>query len=558
MADFLSSADPNDLLNTIKQMQADIEELKLRPVSFGGASEAMDNIDDLDYRAKDADGKDRLIMSGTNLQDRYGINAHLAGFNKYEKPQFYFSADDGAGMVADGLMKMNIDGITYGVDGVFLQAGTEPDAGYAIREVQDGGTRMVQDGSDRIVFDSLTTWNWTMFGTVYFNEFTDNGTLRYFFGTHGFTLSGDMFFKAGQFENGVIERFSAVGTPTIIDGDSPSGQYSCSVDAGNYIYKSIPTAAGQYYLLTLKVKSLGTARCRINVTNGGIWQIDMPFIGEKWIKYPVLIKASGTPVTIQIKSAASGQAVLIDEIKLFKVYGYSSSASLRDEGLFNLSQARVTTFNGGDDRQSAYEISSATITLNTVRTVNNQVGGRGLINFRINGYRADRTHRAYSPRITVDNVTETTVADPGALGQGAYSFIPGFPLPFPTDVLNKAMMYDKYEMELLCRASLTAASARTITFKIYDSSTLLATAPVVNIPAVIGDYAVIFKVSVGWNDKNRKQLIFFFENNMDITPKFITVAASQFIYPKITATLSLATSFSLISEQFQSRFVLND
>jgi len=63
--------------------------------------EVADEIGDLDYRVVAENGVVRMIMSAISLEEEFGVNANLAGFDENGVVQFYVDADDGT-IVAGG------------------------------------------------------------------------------------------------------------------------------------------------------------------------------------------------------------------------------------------------------------------------------------------------------------------------------------------------------------------------------------------------------------------------------------------------------------------------
>ncbi|MBI5951910.1 MAG: hypothetical protein HY865_09650 [Chloroflexi bacterium] len=111
--------DPNEIGNIMRGLQAQIDELKLRPVSYGSASEAAEE-DDLEKRFRDANGVTRFIISPSDLYNELNIHAYLAALSHYGYPTAWMDADTGDNVAGGGNALMSDRGfIAKGIPFIF-------------------------------------------------------------------------------------------------------------------------------------------------------------------------------------------------------------------------------------------------------------------------------------------------------------------------------------------------------------------------------------------------------------------------------------------------------
>lgn len=88
-------ADPLGLTALVKSQYAQLQQMSLGTVRVQALDEIAQEIGQLDFRAIDADGKLRMIMSAVNLVNQLGVNGHFAGVDPNGVVQFWVNADDG-------------------------------------------------------------------------------------------------------------------------------------------------------------------------------------------------------------------------------------------------------------------------------------------------------------------------------------------------------------------------------------------------------------------------------------------------------------------------------
>lgn len=121
--DFLNrQADPNDLSAIVQRQGSLLQQTGQSFVRIQSLDEIAAEIGQLQYKAVDASGQLRMIMSAINLFETYGINAHFAGFDASGVPQIYLSADDGTLKAGGGNVQLSAGGIAIleNVSGSFL------------------------------------------------------------------------------------------------------------------------------------------------------------------------------------------------------------------------------------------------------------------------------------------------------------------------------------------------------------------------------------------------------------------------------------------------------
>lgn len=111
-SDFLlRQADPSDLSAMIQKQGTLLKRVSQGFVRVQSLDEVANVIGELQYRASDASGKLRMIMSAINLFAEFGIQAHFAGFDPTGIAQFWVSADDGSLIAGAGNVSISKNGI---------------------------------------------------------------------------------------------------------------------------------------------------------------------------------------------------------------------------------------------------------------------------------------------------------------------------------------------------------------------------------------------------------------------------------------------------------------
>lgn len=194
--DFLNrQADPTNLGAIVLRQSATMQQIGQGFVRVNSLDEIAGAIGELQYRAADADGKVRMVMSAVNLLDEFGVNAHLAGFNTNGVPQFWASSDDGSLNSGGGTVKMDTDGITINNVGSALQIGTN---GSRIELLVNG------QGIAKLIY-------YNMDGT----ELILNGTFESGSLSDWTTVSGSPVVQSTTFKHGAYAlKFTATGAAT--------------------------------------------------------------------------------------------------------------------------------------------------------------------------------------------------------------------------------------------------------------------------------------------------------------------------------------------------------
>ena len=285
MTGFLDDVDPTSLVNIVKRQGEELAALKQMFLSFSKVDEVADGLgDSIQFRAIDANGVLRMIMSAINLKDELGISAYLAGLNSNAKPQFWMDADNGAGTLAGGNITVDSRGM-------------------------HSNTRMVIVESE--------SGN----GAYYFFL---GGLLRdqqklglHFFSTNFQGGLGELW-QDGQFING-LSSYTQVGTPTLVQ-DSANDVQGVEVDysSGNYVKQSFTLVVGNWYLMRFYCKRQ-SAIPTVLVTGavGSVNpQIDTDILGA-WTKCVLLFQAASTNVEIWLMSnGVPGQTARFSDISL--------------------------------------------------------------------------------------------------------------------------------------------------------------------------------------------------------------------------------------------------
>ncbi len=107
----IRDSDPRYFLNVIADLEDRVAALEQREVVFNDADEAIESLGQLDFRANDADGLLRVIVSGPDLYtvnnpvtgSDFGVHAHILGQDVSGVVKFYLSADDGTIWAENGI-----------------------------------------------------------------------------------------------------------------------------------------------------------------------------------------------------------------------------------------------------------------------------------------------------------------------------------------------------------------------------------------------------------------------------------------------------------------------
>lgn len=390
-------------------------------------------------------------------------------------------------IAGDGNIEMGNEGIAFTVDGVFVQAGTDPDLDTNVRVTPGGNTRVTADGNRRITYNTTTFWNYTFLGTLYHNKFVDGGAAYKLFGNHAFGLGADLFMGRLDFEAGDFSFVTVTGSPQIVT-DAPVGNYSASVDKDNYFTASVSAVSGSYYLLMMKAK--GPTKLRVGITNGGVASIDVDILSAGWAKFPILILAGGTPITISFKSDTSGTYVGVDDIRLYRAFLYTATSA---GGQWGLGEGNIVSINNG-----APGGGSARTQFVTGRAEFTTGDGTGAGWFKNNGYPVNDRIRTYFPNLTiVNNAAETQVAASGSLVGALWAPITG-------------AGRDVVAMQLFGKSHNASGAGRTIVFTVYannsGSLSLVATLPVINIASAT-DPGVLLWLFISIDPNDRDQIL---------------------------------------------------
>jgi len=94
--DFLQrQADPNELGAVVQQQGSTLQQVGQRFVRVENLDEIASGIGQLQFRAADATGQLRMIMSALNLLEELGVDGHFAGIDENGVVQFYVNASNG-------------------------------------------------------------------------------------------------------------------------------------------------------------------------------------------------------------------------------------------------------------------------------------------------------------------------------------------------------------------------------------------------------------------------------------------------------------------------------
>lgn len=194
--DFLTrQADPADLGAVVLRQSATIQQIGQGFVRVNSLDEIAATIGELQYRAADANGKVRMIMSAINLLSEFGVNAHLAGIGTNGLPQFWASSDDGSLNSGGGTVKMDTDGITINNIGSALQIGTN---GGRMELLVNG------QGIGKLIYYSMDGTELVLNGTF------ESGSL-----SDWTTVSGSPVVQGTTFKHGAYAlKFTATGAAT--------------------------------------------------------------------------------------------------------------------------------------------------------------------------------------------------------------------------------------------------------------------------------------------------------------------------------------------------------
>jgi hypothetical protein len=88
-------ANPDELSSVVLRQGTAIQQVGQSFVRVGSLDEIAGSIGELAFRARDANGNLRMIMSAINLLEELGVDAHFAGVDQNGVVQFWLNADNG-------------------------------------------------------------------------------------------------------------------------------------------------------------------------------------------------------------------------------------------------------------------------------------------------------------------------------------------------------------------------------------------------------------------------------------------------------------------------------
>lgn len=215
----LQQADPDSLQNQVLELRRRVDALQKRYVHANAASELVDVIGNLDYRAVDSQGRLRMIMSAVSLLEEFGIDAHLAGFNENRVPEVWIGADQGNIVAMGGDLSIDHNGIT--------------------------------DSSSLNAIRSGNTGNYSIVGRVWYHVF--GVTPGAVFGVHTFVFISDTARFTDDFEDGTLNKWVTSGSPSVQTDDPVEGKYYARISTANTIAKTLNATiygANQRYFVT--------------------------------------------------------------------------------------------------------------------------------------------------------------------------------------------------------------------------------------------------------------------------------------------------------------------
>ncbi len=180
MADFTN---PNELWNVIRAMKADIEELKLRNVQFGDASEAIDDLSGLDYsheRLSDLQGgatDDRYHLEG--LQHNDLIGGTYTDLHAHYDPDDVVIEIDGALAVATNVSNAYLVTLSMTIAYWYIYVKSKGSASATIIDVNCNGTTVFGDQANRPQVAYNAANNWAVSGSPSVLNFIEGDVLTF-------------------------------------------------------------------------------------------------------------------------------------------------------------------------------------------------------------------------------------------------------------------------------------------------------------------------------------------------------------------------------------------
>jgi hypothetical protein len=169
-AEILNNTDPEELRNIVYRMRQNFEGAQLPPLTLLTTESPTQypQMGQRDFRALDADGNLRMVMSAYDLFDELGVHAHLAGLNSSGVVQVYLSADDGQVYAGAGAVILDAQGI-------FIQNSTTSWFNFEDAGGNRGTINLAADPNNDLEFVNIAT---SPAGTISFFLKDDTGTTR--------------------------------------------------------------------------------------------------------------------------------------------------------------------------------------------------------------------------------------------------------------------------------------------------------------------------------------------------------------------------------------------
>lgn len=104
-------AKEENILDRVERAERRGRSVVRRNVRSNRLSNIANEMGEVDYRAVDADGNLRMVMSAYDLFDELAVHAHLAGLDTNQDVTFYISADDGKAYFANGSGYFDLTGL---------------------------------------------------------------------------------------------------------------------------------------------------------------------------------------------------------------------------------------------------------------------------------------------------------------------------------------------------------------------------------------------------------------------------------------------------------------
>lgn len=103
----------DNILDRVEQAERRARSTTRKHVKSARLSNLANEMGELDFRAVDANGNLRVVMSAYDLFDELGVHAHLAGLNTSGGVEFYLSADDGKVYTGGGAITLGELGVVF-------------------------------------------------------------------------------------------------------------------------------------------------------------------------------------------------------------------------------------------------------------------------------------------------------------------------------------------------------------------------------------------------------------------------------------------------------------